>query len=105
YERPLRDELRTAYETVEKDRTPEQQALLKKHPSVNITPGVLYQYNQAAADDLKTYDAKIAEIRAKKPAEQFVRAVTEPAGHAPQTQLFHRGDHRQPKQVVEPAAL
>jgi hypothetical protein len=105
YEQPLRDELRTAYETAEKDRTPEQQALLKKHPSVNITPGVLYQYNQAAADDLKTYDAKIAEIRAKKPAEQFVRAVTEPAGHAPETKLFHRGDHRQPKQVVEPAAL
>src|SRR5690606_38519140 len=81
YDQPLRDQLRAAYETAEKDRTPEQQALLKKHPSVNITPGVLYQYNQAAADDLKKYDAKVAEIRAKKPVEQFLRTLNEPTGH------------------------
>lgn len=105
YEEPLRSQLRTAYETSGKDRTTEQQALLEKHPSVNVTPGVLYQYDQAAADDLKAYDGRIAEIRARKPAERFLRALVEPAGHTPETRLFHRGDFRQPKQVVEPAPL
>lgn len=104
YEQPLRDELRTAYETPAKDRSEEQKALLAKHPSVNITPGVLYQYNQAAADDLKKYADKIAEIRSRKPAEEFLRVLMEPAGHAPETKLFYRGDYRQPKQTVLPAA-
>jgi len=105
YEEPLRGQLRTAYETPEKERTPEQKQLLDKNPSVKITPGVLYQYLPDAAEDLKTYDKKIAEIRAKKPKEEFIRVLREPPGHAPLAKLFHRGDHQQPKQPVEPAAL
>ncbi len=105
HEEPLRTELRKAYETVVKDRTPEQVALLKKYPSVNIHPGVLYQYNQKAADDLKTFDEEVAKIRARKPAEEFIRVLAEPAGKPPETHLFYRGDYRQPKQVVSPAAM
>ncbi len=105
YEEPLRAELRTAYETADKDRTDAQKELLKKHPSVNISPGVLYQYLPDAAEDLKKYDQKIAEIRAKKPAEQFLRVLTETPGHVPVTRLFHRGESQQPKQEVAPADL
>jgi len=105
YEEPLRAQLRTAYETVEKDRTPEQTELLKKNPSVNISPGVLYQYLPAAAEELKKFDARMAEIRATKPAEEFVQVLNEPAGHAPVTRLFHRGDPQQPKEEVAPAGL
>ncbi len=104
FEEPLRGELRGAYETSAGERTEQQKELLTKHPSVNITPGVLYQYNQAAADDLKKDAERIAEIRAQKPPEQFIRATTETPGHVPETKLFHRGDHRQPKQPVLPAA-
>jgi len=104
YEEPLRQELRTAYETKADQRTDTQKDLLAKNPSVNITPGVLYQYNQAAADDLKKDADQIAAIRAKKPVEEFLRVLTEPAGKIPPTHLFYRGDHRQPKQVVSPAA-
>jgi len=104
YEEPLRQELRTAYETAANSRTDDQKAILAKHPSVNITPGVLYQYNQAAANDLKKDADQIAAIRAKKPVEEFLRALTETAGHVPPTKLFYRGDHRQPKQDVAPAA-
>lgn len=105
FEEPLRTSLRMAYETPADQRTDEQKKLLDANPSVNISPGVLYQYLPAAAEELKGYDTRIAEIRARKPAEQFVRALVEPPGHAPQTRLFHRGDHQQPKQVVVPAAL
>jgi hypothetical protein len=103
FEEPLRGQLQAAYDAPEKDRTDEQKALLKAHPSVNVTPGVLYQYLPKAAEELKALDTTIAEIRAKKPAEEFLRALVEPAGHAPETRLFHRGDHQQPKQVVQPA--
>ncbi|MCH5375974.1 MAG: DUF1549 and DUF1553 domain-containing protein, partial [Planctomycetes bacterium] len=105
YEEPLRAQLRTAYETPDKERNDEQKALLKKHPSVNITPGVLYQYLPDAAEDLKKYDQKIAELRKQKPLEEFLRVLNEPPGHVPATKLFHRGDYQQPKQDVAPAAL
>jgi mono/diheme cytochrome c family protein len=105
YDEPLRTELRHAYETSADKRTPEQVALLKKYPSVNISHGTLYQYNQAAADELKKINEQIVAIRAKKPAHEYVRALVEPAGHLPPTKLFHRGDYRQPKFDVRPASL
>ena len=105
YEEPLRTELREAYQTAKDKRTDEQKQLLKKNPSVNISTGTLYQYLPKAAEELKKFDAKIAETRAKKPVEEFVRALIEPPNHAPETKLFHRGDHQQPKQTVTPASL
>lgn len=105
YEEPLRGELRSAYQTAPEQRSDAQKQLLEKNPSVNLSPGVLYQYNQAAADDLKKFDEKISAVRAQKPAEEFLRALVEPAGHAPETKLFHRGDYRQPLQTVNPGTL
>ncbi len=105
YEAPLRGSLRRAYETPAGKRTEEDNALLKRYPSVNLHPGVLYQYDQKAADDLKTYDKRIADVRATKPAEEFVRALTEPPAHTPTTFRFHRGDHREPREAVSPGTL
>ena len=105
YEGPLRASLKEAYETEAGKRTPEQSELLAKNPSVNISPGVLYQYLPEAAEDLKKYDARIAEVNAKRPPEEFLAVLTEPAGHLPETHLFHRGEFEQPMAVVPPAAL
>ena len=105
YDEPLKSQLQESYQTAADKRTEEHKALLAKYPSVNISPGVLYQYLPEAAEDLKKYDARIAEVRAKKPAEEFLSILTEPANHAPQAVLFHRGDFQQPKQPVAPAAL
>ena len=79
--------------------------LLDKNPSVNISPGVLYQYLPEAAEDLKKYDARIAEVRAKKPIEKFLQVLAEPANHAVITKLFHRGDFNQPMQEIKPGKL
>lgn len=100
-----RDALRTAYETAADKRTEEQKSLLLKNPSVNITPGVLYQYSPMAAEELKKMDTKVAEIRASKPLEEFVHALVEPPNHLPRTQLFHRGDPNQPTREVKPGKL
>ena len=105
YEEPLRDQLRQAYKTAGDKRSDAQKKLLKQHPSVNISPGVLYQYLPKAAEELKGFDKRAAEIRARKPKEEFIRALIEKENHSPVTYLFHRGDHRQPKQAVEPAGL
>ncbi|TWT60568.1 DUF1553 domain-containing protein [Rubinisphaera italica] len=105
YEEPLQSQLRTAYETPAKDRDTEQTKLLASNPSINISAGVLYQYRPDAAEELKKFDAQIAELRAKKPVEQFIMALIEPPNHQPVTHLFHRGDFNQPKQVVVPAGL
>ncbi len=105
YDEALQVTLRAAWETPGDKRTSEQKQLLQQYPSVNITPGNLYQYNQKAADELKALDKQIGEIRAKKPAHEYIRALVEPANHKPVTKLFHRGDHRQPKFEVQPAGL
>ena len=105
YEEPLRTKLRDAYNTPDGKRTDEQKTLLKKNPSVNINPGLLHLYLPKAAEELKKLDKQMADIRAKKPVEEFLRGLTEPANHAPETKLFHRGDHEQPKQTVLPASL
>lgn len=105
YEEPLRSQLREAYQTPAGKRSDQQQQLLKKHPSVNITPGNLYQYIPDSKPKLAEFDKRMAEVRQQKPVEEFLRALVEPAGHVPATKLFHRGDHQQPKQEIAPAAL
>ena len=105
YEEPLRTKLREAYETAKDKRSDEQKQLLTKNPSVNISTGTLYQYLPKSKEELAKFDARINETRAKKPVEEFVRALIEPPNHAPETKLFHRGDHQQPKQTVTPASL
>lgn len=105
FKEPLRGQLREAYQTPDSKRTEAHKELLKKHPSVNITAGVLYQYLPEAAEELKKYDQQISEIRARKPVEEFLRALVEPPGHVPETRLFHRGNPEQPREVVAPASL
>ena len=101
----IREEAQKARDTVAKDRTTEQKRLLKKHPSLNVSAGSLYLYDKKAADVLKKMSAEATALRAKKPKEEFVRAATETPGKVPQTFLFARGDHEQPKQMLEPASL
>src|SRR2546428_4059612 len=105
FESPLREQLRAAYDTPADKRTAEQKKLLGDIPSVNINPGVLYQSNQKAADDLKAMDAKITEIRERKPPEDFISVLTEAPDKVPVTYRFHRGDPKQPKEAIHPCVL
>jgi len=102
----LREPIRKARETPEKDRSDEQKQLLKDNPSVNVSAGSLYLYDQKAANDLKTYTERATKVRETKPEERFVRALTEPLGQEPPgTFLFYRGDPGQPRQQVVAAEL
>lgn len=108
-----RETLRSAYRTAVKMRSPEQVALLKKFPRINqLSGGSLYLYDTTYktkhADTLKKMAAEAAEIRARKPAEEFLQAFTElpkKPEAVPATYIFHRGDIEQPKDKVQPGDL
>ncbi len=101
-----RGKLREAYQTAADKRTDEQKQLLEANPSVSdISPGVLYQYNAQAAEELKKIDAQIAEIVAKKPFQDFIPVLNETPGQVPVTYLFHRGDPTQPEDEIAPGGL
>ena len=100
-----REVLRSAFQTTADKRTAEQKQLVATNPSLNINAGNLYQYNEKAAEELKKDAATIQAKRHEKPVEDFVSLLAEQSGQPPPTTIFHRGDHRQPKDVVTPAML
>ena len=109
----LRGDLRKAYETVLKERTPEQLALLKQHPSIEkLTASALYLYDSTYktkhAATLKTMTDEAAAVRATKPKEELVQAFAElpfKPEAIPATYLFFRGNPESPKEVVKPSDL
>jgi cytochrome c553 len=101
-----RDLARKARETPQKDRTPEQDQILKDHPSLKVDRGSAYLYDRKRVDEFnKSFDARQKEIQARRPADDFVPCLTEVPGQLPPTFVFSRGDFNQPKQQVEPAEL
>ena len=61
-------------------------------------------YNGSMSEKiLKDLAAKAKAIRETKPEEQFIRAIGELPGQIPETHLFYRGSHENPKQAVGPA--
>lgn len=104
----IREEVRAAREAPAKDRTERQKMLLMTYPSVNVSAGSLYLYDGKAAEELKKMADEAAKIRETKPAEGFVRAMTEPAdggANVPATHVYIRGDPNQPGERVTPAGL
>jgi len=100
-----RDKLRVAFDTAAAKRSDEQKKLVAANPKLNVNPGVLYQYEPAAAEELKKLQARILAKRAEKPVEDFVAVLNEVPGQVPVTWLFHRGDYRQPRDEVGPGDL
>jgi mono/diheme cytochrome c family protein len=101
----LRDKLRVVFRTPAAKFTEEQKKLFALNPKLNISPGVLYQYNQAAADELKKLRDQINAKRAQKPVEEFLDVQSEMPGPIPVTRVFYRGDYRQLKGEVQPGDL
>ncbi|EAQ81726.1 hypothetical protein DSM3645_29132 [Blastopirellula marina DSM 3645] len=101
----LHELARAAHAAAAAKRTTEQKAIFQKYPHLNVTAGSLYLYNRKAADELKKMGEEAAKVRAAKPKQQYVRALTEVPGQVPTTRLFYRGDYAQPKQELQPAGL
>lgn len=119
-----RDDLLAAEKIAADQRTDQQHELVSRYPGLSVVEATLAEFNPAAAaeleadraraeelrktksvDDLKRYTERAAQIRKRIPPEGFIRALSETPGHTPSTYLFHRGDHQQPRQPVEPGEL
>ncbi len=92
-----RAKLKAAFDAPADKRTEEQKKLVAANPKLNVTPGVLYQFDMKVDAELKAMQAKIGAKRAERPVEEFVAVLAEVPGRMPATKLFHRGDARQPK--------
>jgi hypothetical protein len=87
-------------------RTPEQQQILKDHPSLNVDRGSAYLYEPKRLDEhKKKYEQLRADANKKRPADSFVACLTEVPQQIPPTHVFFRGDINQPRQAVEPGGL
>ena len=87
-------------------RSPEQAALLKKYPKLVVGIGTLAQaHKERYQRELKEYNERVAKITARRPKDNFVRALFETPGKVPVTHLFRRGSHTQPAEEVSPGEL
>ncbi len=101
---PDRAAVKTARELEEGKRSPEQQELLKKYVEANVPrqEGILLLFDVPANNKRLEMEGKSKAHRGTKPKENFVMAATE-SGMVPETVLFHRGDHEQPREKITPA--
>ena len=99
-----REPYRAARATEASARTPEQTALIKKYPSA-LALYSLDLYDQEAHKKVMARQNEAKELRKTKPPEDFVMSLTEVRGRVPETKVFHRGDHDQPRQPAAPGEL
>ncbi len=97
---------REGRKTAADKRTPEQLALIKEYPSLNVDTGSVILYDGARINEFNAkFDKLIADARLKRPADSYVACLTEVPGHIPPTHVFFRGDFNQPRDKVLPGDL
>lgn len=99
-----REPYRAARATAKKDRTPDQNEIIKKYPSA-LALYSLNLYDKKKQELVEAKQAEATALRATKPKQEFVMALTEVKGQVPETKLFNRGDHEQPTHLVPPGEL
>lgn len=101
---PERGPYRLARDTPEDKRTDEQKALIRKYPSALATYS-LDLYDPKLEKQVADKHGEATALRGTKPPERFFMAATEVSGRVPESRVFHRGDHDQPRQAVTPGEL
>ena len=98
----LRDKARVAAKTPVAKRTPEQKKLMTTHPTLTVNQGSLETQDRKTYNEITAAIAEAAKLRATKPSNDTIRAVSETPGKLPSTFLFHRGDPEQPREAIAP---
>ncbi|MGD9648549.1 MAG: DUF1549 domain-containing protein, partial [Pirellulales bacterium] len=102
----VHEKARAARATAAKERSEEQQQLIKDYPFLNVDRGSVYLYLPDRLNGFtKKWETLVDETRQKRPADDYVRCLTEVPGQVPVTHLFDRGDHNQPREEVAPGEL
>ena len=102
-----REPVRVARETEEGKRSPEQHELLKKYieAKVGTDEGLLLLFDPEMDKKRIEMQSKATAHRATKPKENFLMIASEVTNEVPETFLHNRGDHDQPKEKIDPAAI
>lgn len=99
-----RDVVRAARNTPMAKRSEAQVALLRLYPSADVFRQ-LDIYDPPAYKLIVKQREAVAQIRATKPPEDAIDAVTEVMDRAPASKVYYRGDVDQPRQTVTPGEL
>jgi len=100
----MREAVRDARNTPREHRTPEQVELLRVYPSADVFRQ-LDLYDPPTYQRIQKEREAVAQIRATKPPDDAIDALTEMPGQVPVSRLFYRGDVEQPRQAIEPGGL
>ncbi len=100
----LRAAARVARNTPASERSAEQRDLFTLYPSADVQ-GALDLYDPEANKKVGEKQGEAAALRATKPPEPKAMVLTERKGTPPDSFVFYRGDHDDPRQAVEPADL
>ncbi|HUF63372.1 MAG TPA: DUF1553 domain-containing protein [Verrucomicrobiales bacterium] len=100
----LREMARVARITPASERSAEQRELFTLYPSADVQ-GALDLYDPEANAKVGEKQGEAAVLRATKPREPKAMVLTERAADPPASFVFHRGDHDDPRQEVQPADL
>ncbi len=103
YDREFNDEI--AKLNAERKKVDAANAVDKAEVLKKVDGQIQYFRNSLTKAALDAMAKKAADVRATKPEEPFVRALTEQADKVPVTHLFFRGDPGQPRAAVKPADL
>ncbi|MDP7291597.1 MAG: DUF1553 domain-containing protein, partial [Verrucomicrobiota bacterium] len=103
YDREFNDEI--AKLNAERKKVDAANAVEKTVALKKIDGQIQYFRNSLTKAVLDAMAKKAADLRATKPEEPFIRALTEQADKVPVTHLFFRGDPGQPRAAVKPADL
>jgi len=93
-----------ARKTPAANRTDAQKKLLREFPTFQDHI-ILGEINPEGAKKVAAVRERATQERASKPPDPMVHALVEEPGSTPDTFLFHRGDHKQPRDKVSPGAL
>lgn len=104
----LREEIRIAVNTEPAKQTDEQKKLLDRYPtvrSINWIVGQLVEYDRAAHQKFEEEQKQVAELRATKPLQRLLMAVSENRQMVPESHVFFRGNPDSPTEKVQPSEI
>lgn len=103
-----KEAVRTAINTKPAEQTDEQKQLLERYPTVRTIDwivGQLIEYDRKAHDGFQAEEKKVAELRATKPLQRLIMAVSENRAQVPTSKVFFRGSPESPTDEVQPSEI
>ncbi|MCA9193678.1 MAG: DUF1553 domain-containing protein [Planctomycetales bacterium] len=104
----LREAIRSAVNSKPQEQSEEQKQLLDRYPTVRTVDwivGQLIEYDRKAYEGFVAEEKKVSELRATKPLQRLIMAVSEQGRDVPVSKVFFRGNPDTPTEEVYPSEI